>query len=181
MPSPIAHTAVGCAIYYLARPHLPQIAAKRVGPLPTMLLVTTGFSLLPDVDAVVGILAGNFGRFHNNSTHSLVVGVGVALAFTTWLWRKRWPNLLYWFLISLVSYELHIVMDWATIGRGVMAWWPFTSQRYLSPLTIFYGLHWSDGWISSRHLWTALTELTFAAVVGFMTYLILPRMARYRS
>jgi hypothetical protein len=56
-------------------------------------------------------------------------------------------------------------MDAATVSRGVMALWPLTETRFLAPVTIFYGLHWSDGWISIRHLWTLLTELLFAGLL----------------
>jgi hypothetical protein len=53
-------------------------------------------------------------------------------------------------------------MDFLTYGRGVMALWPLRSDRFLSPVTAFYGLHWSDHVVSIRHSVTLVTELAFA-------------------
>jgi hypothetical protein len=70
MPSPLAHLAAGYTIYRLSRRHEPQPSLGRVGPLPGLLAVTAAFSLLPDIDSAVGLLLRDFGRFHNNATHS---------------------------------------------------------------------------------------------------------------
>jgi membrane-bound metal-dependent hydrolase YbcI (DUF457 family) len=118
-------------------------------------------SMLPDIDSAVGILAGDFGRFHNNATHSLLVGFVVALGVGVVATWKRWGPFWLWTVLALVGYHLHIVMDGFTVGRGVMAFWPFSGQRILSPLPLFYGLHWSDGLLSWRHMVTLLTEAAF--------------------
>jgi membrane-bound metal-dependent hydrolase YbcI (DUF457 family) len=165
MPSPIAHMAMGYAIYYLNRSRQPEIKVSSIGPLPTPLVVAAGFSLLPDVDSAVGLLMGNLGRYHNNITHSFFVGLGVALVFAAFMqWRER-KGFSYWFMLALLSYEAHVLMDSATISRGVMAFWPLTADRFLLPFRLFYGLHWSRGWISIRHLYTFLTESVFAIVL----------------
>jgi membrane-bound metal-dependent hydrolase YbcI (DUF457 family) len=181
MPSPIAHTAAGYAIYYLSRSRAPQTRLTGMGQFPTLLIVTTGFSLLPDVDSVLGFLTGNFGRFHNNATHSLIVGLGMALAFGFLMrWKER-SGFGFWFIIALLGYELHVLMDSATIGRGVMPLWPFTTERYRFPIIVFYGLHWSQGWFSLRHLWTAATESAFAALVGFIRHGLVGKIMTARS
>ena len=175
MPSPIAHIAAGYAIYILSRSRQPPMKDEKIGSLPTPLLVTAGFSLLPDVDSVAGFLMGDFGRFHNNATHSLVMGLGFALIFAAMMqWRER-KGFFYWLMLALLSYEAHVLMDSATISRGVMAFWPFTVNRYLLPFTLFYGLHWSDGWFSIRHIWTFLTESTFAAILITIIHLLRPQ------
>jgi membrane-bound metal-dependent hydrolase YbcI (DUF457 family) len=164
MPSPIAHLTAGYVVYQLGRRYEAKPTLKGVGPLPGLLLVTAVFSLLPDIDSVVGLLMGDLGRFHNNATHSLFVGSCLALAFAGLMWWRR-RQFTYWFAIAFISYGLHLLMDMATIGRGIMLFWPLTEARYLAPVTLFYGLHWSDGWISIRHLWTVLTELVFTIIV----------------
>ena len=174
MPSPIAHLTAGYAVYVLARSYAPKLELSRVGPLPGLLLLTGGFSLLPDLDTVAGILMGDFGRFHNNATHSLVVGLALACAFGVLMHWRQGSGFGRWFGIALLCYELHVLMDWTTIGRGVMAWWPLTGSRFQAPVFLFYGLHWSQGWWSPRHLWTLATELAFA--VG--TLLALRRFIR---
>lgn len=174
MPSPLAHTTMGYVIYRIFRPHLPQSASRRFGPVPHLLLVTMGLSMLPDLDSVVGILIGDFGRFHNNLTHSLIVGLGISLfvgGLTSLKWRSRsWR----WFLITLLCYDLHVIMDFFTVGRGVMALWPLTSERFLSPVAIFYGLHWSDGMYSVRHIWTLFTESAVALLLALTTRFLTP-------
>jgi membrane-bound metal-dependent hydrolase YbcI (DUF457 family) len=176
MPSPIAHTAAGYVIYYLSRSRTPETKLKGIGPLPLSLIVTTGFSLLPDIDSGFGLLTGNFGRFHNNATHSFFVGLAVALVFGLLMRWKTRSGFGFWFWLALLGYEGHVLMDSATIGRGVMAFWPLTAERFMFPVIVFYGLHWSDGWLSSRHLWTALTESTFATVVVFIVHMIVRKM-----
>ena len=37
-------------------------------------------------------------------------------------------------------------MDFFTVGRGVNPFWPFSLERFASPVPVFYGLHWSYGW-----------------------------------
>jgi membrane-bound metal-dependent hydrolase YbcI (DUF457 family) len=164
MPSPIAHFAAGYAVYWLGRKYEPEPGLKPVGPLPGLLAVTAVFSQLPDLDSVVGFLMGDFGRFHNNATHSLVAGLFLALAFAGLMWWRR-RQFAYWFAVAFISYGLHLLMDMATISRGIMLFWPFTEARYLAPVTLFYGLHWSDGWFTIRHLWTVLTELIFTGLL----------------
>jgi membrane-bound metal-dependent hydrolase YbcI (DUF457 family) len=164
MPSPIAHLTAGYALYALSRPHQPGPKLGRVEPVPVLLAVTAGLSLLPDLDSLVGGLAGDLGRFHNNLTHSLLVGAAVALLFGAAMRMVRGRGFGFWFGVALAAYELHILMDWTTVGRGVMAWWPLTDARFQAPVYLFYGLHWSQGWLSARHLWTLATESAFAAV-----------------
>jgi len=172
MPSPIAHMAAGYAIYYLSRSRQPQMKVASIGPLPTPLVVAAGFSLLPDVDSLAGLIMGNFGRYHNNATHSLVVGLGVALIFAAMMeWREK-RSFRYWFMLAWLSYEMHVLMDSATISRGVMALWPFMADRYLLPFRLFYGFHWSQGWFSLSHLWTFLTEGVFAIVLLVIVHLL---------
>jgi membrane-bound metal-dependent hydrolase YbcI (DUF457 family) len=180
MPSPIAHLAAGYAIYRLVRRYEPEPKLPPVGPVPGLLLATAVFSTLPDVDSVVGLLMGDFGRFHNNATHSLIVGLGLSLLFAALMRRRRGRGFRYWFAVAAASYSLHILMDAAAISRGVMALWPLSDTRYLAPLTFFYGLHWSDGWLSIRHLWTLLTELLFVTLLLILLHLR-PQRAKVRS
>ncbi|MFO7679875.1 MAG: metal-dependent hydrolase [Chloroflexota bacterium] len=180
MPSPIAHLAASYVVYRLVRRYEPEPKLPPVEPVPGTLLVTAVFSTLPDVDSVVGLLAQDFGRFHNNATHSLIVGLGVSLLFAALMRWRRGQGFRYWFTVAAASYSLHILMDAATVSRGVMALWPLSDTRFLAPVTIFYGLHWSDGWISARHLWTLLTELLFAVLILILLH-FRPQRVKVRS
>lgn len=165
MPSPIAHSVAGYAIYQLFRKRIRPRTSGRIGPFPWLLFVTVGFSMLPDVDAAVGVLSGDFGRFHNNLTHSAFVAAVVALASAAFGSLKGLGRFADWFWLTLLCYGMHILMDAATLGKGVMVFWPITDERFMTPVPVFYGFHWSDGWLNRRHWWTVTTELGFAALI----------------
>ena len=167
MPSPLAHTAAGIALYLVGRPALSEKETPRTGRIPTLGLVTVGFSLLPDIDSVVGLLTGNFGRYHNNLTHSLFVGLVLSLLPAAYGRRRGGAGAAVWYLAALLPYALHLLMDAANVGRGIMALWPLTTDRFQLPFPLFYGFHWSDGLLSVRHIWTFVTEALFAlALLG---------------
>jgi inner membrane protein len=170
LPSPIAHTAAGYLIYHLTERKLPAYARRRVGRLPALLMVTTLFSMLPDLDAVLGVVSGDMGRFHNNGTHSLVLGFCIALLVAGIMGWKKPVEFLPWFTIILLSYESHVLMDFFTHeGRGVMLFWPLSSNRYDTTVTLFYGVRWSQGWFTISHLWTIISEFFFVLLVVLAT------------
>jgi inner membrane protein len=169
MPSPIAHAAAGYAVYKVCETYFPERAAARVGPVPQLLLATIGLSLVPDLDFLPGLLVNDLGRYHNHFSHSFLFGVPVALAVGFIAWPRNRADFTFWFGLALVCYQLHVIMDFFTVGRGLMLFWPFSLERHQPPFMLFYGLHRSDGWVSIRHLWTFLTESAFAFVVVFLS------------
>lgn len=165
MPSPIAHLGAGYVVYQLSERFAPKLARQPVGPLDAGLVVALAASLAPDSDSALGIMTGQFGRYHNNLTHSFFVAALAALGFGSALgWRSR-RGFRYWIGLIFTSYGLHVAMDSAAVSRGVMAFWPLTSDRFLFPISIFYGLHWSEGLFSYKHVITIVTELGFVAVI----------------
>jgi hypothetical protein len=170
VPSPIAHTFMGWVVYRICRRQIAHADEGWVGPFPWLLVATTGLSILPDLDVVPGILMGDLGRFHNNVMSSLMAGLVVALGVGGFVGLSQHSGFLKWFVLTLGCYELHLIMDFFTVGRGIMLFWPFSTNRYQSPVKLFYGLRWSDGWVSVRHLWTLLTELGFVVLVGLIMH-----------
>ncbi len=160
MPSPIAHVAAGIAIYRL-RDGRGSSRGRRLG----MLTACMGLSLLPDLDAAVGIALGNLGRYHNNFAGSPAFGALVALVVggIALLVRRSWARTA--LTLTFVCYEVHVLMDFLTVGRGVMLLWPLTTERFSPPFHLFFGLRWSDGLSSTHHLVTVATELLFAAAL----------------
>jgi inner membrane protein len=122
-------------------------------------------SMLPDVDAVLGLLSGNMGEYHNQASHSLITAFAASLmiGLVLRIWFKQ--GFLFWFGWLFTAYTVHLFMDMMTYGRGIMLFWPFTTQRFLLPIPLFYGLRWSHGLWSITHIWTVVSEVAFWAIV----------------
>jgi inner membrane protein len=181
VPSPIAHLGVGYVIYHVFRGRGPGPACMWPAPLPRLLMATAALSMLADLDAVPGLLTGELPRFHNHATHSLAAAVVTALVVGSVVWWKQRTGFRYWFGVALLSYGAHVLMDFFSPGRGVMLLWPYSVDRFSSPVKLFYGLHWSDGWVSVRHLWTVATELApilVAILIGCIVQKVLMSRAR---
>ena len=103
--------------------------------------------------------------YHNNISHSLFVGIPIALLVAGIFQRAYRSSFWLWFVICLLSYDLHILMDALTAERGVILFWPLSESRYASPIKLFYGLQWGLGWFSFWHLWTIFTESIFVGIV----------------
>ena len=160
MPSPIAHLGAGYAIYRYYKRKLPE-NVRRLWKFPLQMLLTLGLSLLPDADIIAAIIFRDMGNYHNNFSHSLLLGIPIAILLAVIVRQIYHSDFWLWFLICLISYDLHIVMDALTAERGVMLFWPLSQNRFASPIRIFYGLRWGFGWFSFWHLWTILTESVF--------------------
>jgi len=164
MPSPIAHLGIGYAIYRHYKDRLPQ-DQHSFWKFPLQLVMVAGLSMLPDLDVIPAIIFRDMRAYHNNISHGLFFAVPVALLVAGIFHRVYRSNFWLWFLISLISYDLHVIMDSLTAERGVMLFWPLTQARYASPIKFFYGLQWGLGWLSPWHLWTIFTETIFSVIV----------------
>lgn len=164
MPSPIAHLSVGYALYRHYKNRLPEPGGHN-WKLPLQMVLVAGLSMLPDLDVIPAILLKDMQRYHNNFSHSLLFAVPIAFLVAGIFHRIYRSNFWLWFVICLISYDLHVFMDALTAERGVMLLWPFTDERFASPVKLFYGLQWGLGWFSLWHLWTIFTEGLFGLVV----------------
>ena len=170
MPSPIAHLGVGYAIYRYYKDKLP-VDQRRFWKFPFQLVMFTGLSILPDLDVIPAIIFRDMKAYHNNFSHSLLFAVPVAFLIAGLFHRIYQSNFWLWFLICLVSYDLHILMDMMTTERGVMMVWPLSQNRFTFPIKVFYGVQWGLGWFSIWHLWTIFTESLFVIIViGALNY-----------
>jgi membrane-bound metal-dependent hydrolase YbcI (DUF457 family) len=170
MPSPIAHLSAGYAIYRYYMRKLPQDQSY-FWKFPVQMILVTGLSMLPDLDVIPAIIFRDMRAYHNNFSHSFLFAVPVAFSVAGIFHRTYQSS--YWlsFLICLVSYDLHVIMDALTAERGVMLFWPITQNRFASPIKVFDGLQWGLGWISIWHLRTIFTELLFAlGAIGAVNY-----------
>ena len=170
MPSPIAHLGAGYAIYRYYKHRLPQ-DQRSFSDVPLQLVIVMGLSMVPDLDVIPAIIFGDMKAYHNNFSHSLIFAVPIALLIAGIFHRIYRSSFWLWFVIGLLSYDLHVIMDSLTAERGVMMFWPLTQARFASPIKLFFGVQWGLGSFSIWHLWTVGTELLFAliltAVVNF--------------
>ncbi len=164
MPSPIAHLAVGYTIYRQYKDRLPQ-DQRSIGKLPIQPATVAALSILPDLDVIPAIIFRDMQGYHNNFSHSFLVGIPVAMLVAGLFHGAYRSNYWVWFAICLLSYDLHVIMDALTAERGVMMFWPITQVRFASPIKLFYGLQWGLGWFSIWHLWTIFTEFLFSLTV----------------
>jgi membrane-bound metal-dependent hydrolase YbcI (DUF457 family) len=165
MPSPIAHLAAGYVIYRIQKQFAKHTETSTRKASLGMLIATAVFSMLPDADAIAGLLFSDMLAFHNNLTHSLVAGliVGLVTGGGIWAWKRR--GFLRWFTLATVCYTTHVLLDYCTQGRGVMLLWPFSSDRYTAPFSLFVGVRWDSGLLDIAHVWTIANELLFALVM----------------
>lgn len=168
MPSPVAHLGAGYVIYRQSKNRLPE-DRRRFWVIPLQVVAVAALSLLPDLDTIPAVLFGDMQRYHNNISHSLFFAIPVALVCAGLFTLVYRSNFWTWFFVSLVSYEIHIIMDFFTAERGVMLFWPLLEARFASPVKLFMGLQWGLGWFSIWHLWTFLTEGIFCLVVIFLS------------
>jgi hypothetical protein len=165
MPSPIAHISVGYLLYRFFGKHI-SYRRHNYRRLFTILLIGVFLflSMVPDLDAVVGMLTNQMGRYHNNWTHSIIVCVGISLVGAAVMYLIV-DKLAVCLGAAFACCSLHIIMDFFSYGRGVMLLWPITYHRFQPPFYIFMGLHWSEGVWSALHLLTLLNELLFVAIL----------------
>ena len=165
MPSPLAHLSVAYVIQRVLRKRgtaSPDTPARGAW---SWLAAVSVLSMLPDLDAVPGLLLHNMHGYHYVVTHTpaaaLIAAAIAGLSVRLLHGRRPW----FWFGLTLLCYALHLCLDFFTFSRGMMLLWPFSSTRTLPPFFAFFGLHWSSRWNDSIHLWTVLNETLFAAVV----------------
>lgn len=177
------HLATGFAVYAVDRAVFRSQTPLHRGPRePIWLAGALFFALLPDLDAVAGILGGDMGRYHNQAFHSVTVSLLFAMLLAglgTVLGARPAARA---FRLATVGALIHLALDFITTGRGVMLLWPWTDLRFQSIPPLLRGLVWSEGLVSREHLFTFLQELPWT--LGLLTaslLLLVPRTAKIRA
>lgn len=165
MPSPLAHGS----LVLLARPLLgPERTDRLTRHQRWALYGMVVFALwAPDLDFLFLLLPEHPLLGHGKITHSLAA----ALLFTplfVWICRGVWRidlSMRTLAMLGFACYLSHIVMDYFTAGGGVMFAWPSSTERFASPVPLFFGAEHSQLLAWRLHLITLVTELAFVAVV----------------
>jgi len=165
MSSPIAHTAIAYAVYNIFRRQLPAetvcgIPARIGWPLAVIILC-----MLPDLDTLVAWTFGSLERFHNNLSHSLLIGAMAPLLLAPLLRIVTKISMKTTLRLILACGFSHILIDLFTMGRGVMLFWPWTSIRFHAPISLFVGVPWSSKLTSPLYFLSAVNDLCFAVAI----------------
>lgn len=170
MPTPIGHTLFGLALFKLTP------VGETKNDFISILLVIFAANA-PDLDFVPGILVGDFNRYHQLYSHSIVFVVGFALLVFLICFSRPAQRLRFG-LTAGALYASHLLLDLISYDGaepiGMPLLWPFSSQLFHSPYTIFGGLlhgHAGDNFT------TALQDIFQAAnlkVIGVEIAVTLP-------
>jgi inner membrane protein len=161
MPSPIAHSATGYAIFRLMnhQKRLPML--NRNWQHSFLAIVVANFA---DLDFIPQILTSE--RFHRGPSHSMwfavIVSLGIALTFKVIKGKPFKPLFFY----ALLLYGSHLLLDFFTGGgNGMLLFWPFSNKLFQAPLTLFPGVHHSQGFLYKEH-WVFITfELAYSLIL----------------
>jgi membrane-bound metal-dependent hydrolase YbcI (DUF457 family) len=146
-----------------------------------ILAAIIALSIAHDFDFGLGLALGDVSRYHNHFMSSALIGFIVAAGVGGFAALRRRAVGWLWFGVALFCYQLHIVLDFFTNGRGVMLFWPWSTERISSPVSLFYGVHWSQGWLSSQHWVTLVTEGLFVSACALVVHMALKRKRQNNS
>lgn len=136
MSTPIGHTLIGLTLFKLTP------SADTNNKLLSFLLVAFAANA-PDLDFIPGILVGDFNRYHQQYSHSLLFTVGFALLVFLLFFDRRVQRLQLG-LVAGALYASHLLIDLITHDGaepvGLPLLWPFSSHLFHSPYTLFGGI-----------------------------------------
>lgn len=132
MPTPVGHTLMGGICYTGIK------SGKFKG---STFLLFIFLANLPDLDYLPGIFIGAPNAYHHAFTHSLGFSLIVGIAFG--LFAKHTMHQNFWLsflIVGSLSFS-HAVLDYfaadTSLPYGVPIFWPFLSDYFISPFTVF--------------------------------------------
>jgi membrane-bound metal-dependent hydrolase YbcI (DUF457 family) len=173
MSSPLIHAAAGYIIY---KQYAHKLSENKIFSIPVMFFWSVVFSLLPDFDAIIGVLKDDMHSYHNQMTNSLFVCLGASAMLAVLAHVITGKKFSQWFLLAFICLMGHIAIDYFTMSRGLKLFWPFTGRRFFPPFHVFYGLRWSEGVFARSHFITLANEAV--VIAGGYVILLLVRCAK---
>jgi inner membrane protein len=159
VPSPIGHILGGVAAGWIAAP-----AADR-----RALALCAFAGAIADVDLFLPIA-------HRGPLHSIAAAVAAGVIVLVVLGRSSAPVDCRRLALALAAaYGSHVLLDWmgadTSSPRGLMALWPFTSDYFISDLTIFRAIS-RRYWMSNFWWDNTVAVLQELAILGPVVALI---------
>lgn len=157
MPSPIAHSITGYAIFKLFQIKCPpRLRFNR--PVLAWSIVSANVA---DVDFIPQLLSD--ANIHRGVTHSITVTLGVSLLAWLLSYRIARHQAIQMFVLTSAIYGSHLLLDLFTAGgRGMQLLWPLTPMFFQSPIPLFPAVHHSEGVFYWGHLFFIGYELIYA-------------------
>jgi len=137
-------------------------------------------AIAPDLDFIPGILQGQPNLYHQGISHSIGAALVVSLAAAFFIGKGNlWKH---WGLL-LAAYVSHLVIDFfgpdLRPPYGLPLFWPITEKHFISPLSIFFGMHhaasthasmldWTKGVFSLHNFRAIVVEI--AVIVPFVVF-----------
>lgn len=136
MPTPIAHALGGVTAGCLVRISAALVTPGRAAEAPLVrsearrtIAALALLGMLPDADFLVGM--------HRSVTHS----IGAVLIAAAFGWASVREGRLLAAASVAAAYGSHLLLDWLgtdpTAPHGIMVWWPWTEEFYLSNEPLF--------------------------------------------
>ena len=130
----------------------------------------------PDLDFLAVLLVGKSRIVdHGAFTHSLLAGLIFGCVFAAGSRLLVKLEVVRLWAIGCGCYWMHLLMDVATRGGGVMLLWPFSYERIALPIPLFYGAHHSQPLEWKLHLITLANDVGFAALVWIVAWWLTKR------
>jgi membrane-bound metal-dependent hydrolase YbcI (DUF457 family) len=171
MPTPIGHLLAGAAIGTLM---------SQGSNLPRTLLMGGLAAIAADFDFIPGILIGNPGRFHHAQSHSVTFAILAGVLAALIARKSRFKSAA---LVGL-GYASHIILDFLTfddsVPQGIPIFWPFLSDVFNSPVTLFLNAPWGSGLALNAHNFELLVREVGILGLFFVAALLYAR-PRLRS
>ena len=157
MPSPLAHSITGYAIFKIFRlKNPPQLRFSR--PVLVWSIIAANVA---DVDFIPQLLTD--ANIHRGITHSIALTVVVSLVAFVLSYRIARHLATQVFFLTAAIYGSHLLLDFFTAGgRGMQLLWPLTPMFFQSPFPLFPAVHHSEGIFYWGHLLFIGYELVYA-------------------
>lgn len=180
MPSPVAHSLMGYAIYLLSQMRAAAVKWPRV-------VIFVLAANIPDIDFLPGIMMGDLRRFHHGISHSIAFSLVFALLVGTFCHMTKMIRFKKGFTLAFVLYFSHIVLDYFVLspGRGVPFFWPFSDKEFMVDVIIFptfdYLSHGTVTIFSLHNVHTMIIEALILIPLVVFAYLLKMKKLRQNA
>lgn len=138
MPTPIGHSLISTAIFAGVKNKEARFSAFDY-------FVFLFFGMLPDLDFLPGLIAGEPSRYHHGLSHSITMSLAAGFLAGLVYYATRRKHFVEYSLIFSGVYFAHVAADFFAVDTsapfGEQMFWPFWNGYVLSPFTFFMDVH----------------------------------------